>query len=51
MDYGKKMGDNCTKPFTNIFLLGTGGNINKLHKISNNNENKPLTYKKIKKNL
>ncbi|MEC7415062.1 MAG: exopolyphosphatase [Bacteroidota bacterium] len=38
-----------TKPFTNIFLLGTGGNINKLYKISNNNENKPLTYRKLRK--
>ena len=38
-----------TKPFTNIFLLGTGGNINKLHKISNNKENKPLTFRKLRK--
>ena len=38
-----------TKPFTNIFLLGTGGNINKLHKISNNKENKTLTFRKLKK--
>ena len=38
-----------TRPFTNIFLLGTGGNINKLHKISNIKENKPITYNKLRK--
>ena len=39
----------CTKPYKNIFLLGTGGNINKLHKISKNKENQPLTYNELKK--
>ena len=38
-----------TKPYKNIFLLGTGGNINKLHKISKNKENQPLTYNELKK--
>ena len=38
-----------TRPFTNIFLLGTGGNINKLHKISNIKENKPITFNKLRK--
>ena len=27
-----------------IYLLGTGGNINKLHKIANINDNRPLSY-------
>ena len=48
-DKAKKWVTTNTKPFTNIFLLGTGGNINKLHKIANNNENKPLTYRKLRK--
>ena len=39
----------CTKPYKNIFLLGTGGNINKLHKISKNKENQPLSYNELKK--
>ncbi len=39
----------CTEPYKNIFLLGTGGNINKLHKISKNKENQPLTYNELKK--
>ena len=38
-----------TKPYKNIFLLGTGGNINKLHKISKNKENQPLTHNELKK--
>ena len=38
-----------TKLYKNIFLLGTGGNINKLHKISKNKENQPLTYNELKK--
>ena len=45
----KKWVTTNTKSFTNIFLLGTGGNINKLHKISNNKENKPLTHRKLRK--
>ena len=49
MDYGKKVGDIEYKTFHNIYLLGTGGNINKLHKISNIKENKPITYNKLRK--
>ena len=45
----KKWVTTNTRPFTNIFLLGTGGNINKLHKISNIKENKPITYNKLRK--
>ena len=45
----KKWVTTNTRPFTNIFLLGTGGNINKLHKISNIKENKPITYDKLRK--
>ena len=45
----KKWVTTNAKPFTNIFLLGTGGNINKLHKISNNKENKPITHIKLRK--
>ena len=45
----KKWVTTNTRPFTNIFLLGTGGNINKLHKISNIKENRPITYNKLRK--
>ena len=38
-----------TKPFTNIFLLGTGGNINKLHKISNIKRINLLLIEKLRK--
>ena len=27
-----------------IYLLGTGGNINKIHKLTNTKEGKPITY-------
>jgi exopolyphosphatase/guanosine-5'-triphosphate,3'-diphosphate pyrophosphatase len=33
-----------TKLYPKIYLLGTGGNINKLHKLSGTKEGKPITY-------
>lgn len=33
-----------TKPHKKIYLMGTGGNINKIHKISNIKDNRPITY-------
>ena len=33
-----------TKIYSKIYLLGTGGNINKLHKISNVKDNRPITF-------
>jgi len=33
-----------TKPYKKIYLMGTGGNINKIHKISNIKDNRPITY-------
>jgi len=32
------------KKYLKIYLLGTGGNINKLHKLTNTKEGKPITY-------
>ncbi|AMR32985.1 exopolyphosphatase [Mucilaginibacter sp. PAMC 26640] len=37
-----------TKHQKNIFGIGTGGNINKLYKLSNEKDNAPLTYTKLK---
>lgn len=34
----------CTLMHEKIYLLGTGGNINKLHNIANINDNSPLSY-------
>ena len=33
-----------TNIYSKIYLLGTGGNINKLHKIANLKENRPITF-------
>ena len=33
-----------TSEYKKIYLLGTGGNINKLHKMSSNKDNRPITY-------
>ena len=33
-----------TKIYSKVYLLGTGGNINKLHKISNVKDNRPITF-------
>ena len=33
-----------TKHYKKIYLMGTGGNINKIHKISNIKDNRPITY-------
>ena len=33
-----------TAPYPKIYLLGTGGNINKLHKIANVKDHRPITY-------
>ena len=33
-----------TEPFENITLIGSGGNINKLFKLSEKNQDKPLSY-------
>lgn len=33
-----------TKDYQKIYLLGTGGNINKLHKMANIKDNRPITY-------
>ena len=37
-----------TRHHKNIFGIGTGGNINKLYKLSNEKDNIPLTYAKLK---
>lgn len=37
-----------TRHQKNIFGIGTGGNINKLYKLSNEKDNAPLTYLKLK---
>jgi len=37
-----------TKGYSEIFLLGTGGNINKLHKLANIKDNSPITLSAIK---
>ncbi len=38
-----------TQPFTNVYGIGTGGNINKLSRLANNDKaDKPLTYNKLK---
>ena len=34
----------CTLMHEKIYLLGTGGNINKLHNIANINDNSPISY-------
>jgi len=33
-----------TNDYKKIYILGTGGNINKLHKIANIKDNRPITY-------
>jgi len=33
-----------TEPYNEIFLIGSGGNINKLFKLSEKNQDKPLSY-------
>ena len=33
-----------TAPYPKIYLLGTGGNINKLHKMANAKDDRPITY-------
>ena len=33
-----------TAPYPKIYLLGTGGNINKLHKMANVKDHRPITY-------
>lgn len=33
-----------TAPYPKIYLLGTGGNINKLHKMANAKDHRPITY-------
>jgi len=33
-----------TFPYSKIYLLGTGGNINKLHRMANVKDNRPITY-------
>jgi exopolyphosphatase/guanosine-5'-triphosphate,3'-diphosphate pyrophosphatase len=33
-----------TKEYQKIYLLGTGGNINKLHKMANIKDDRPITY-------
>jgi exopolyphosphatase/guanosine-5'-triphosphate,3'-diphosphate pyrophosphatase len=37
-----------TKPFKEIYGVGTGGNINKLFKLSNEKEGEPMSYTKLK---
>ena len=37
-----------TKEYSEIFLLGTGGNINKLHKLANIKDYSPITLSAIK---
>jgi exopolyphosphatase/guanosine-5'-triphosphate,3'-diphosphate pyrophosphatase len=37
-----------TRHHKNIFGIGTGGNINKLYKLSNEKDGAPLTYAKLK---
>ena len=37
-----------TKGYSKIFLLGTGGNINKLHKLANIKDHSPITLSAIK---
>ena len=37
-----------TKEFNKVYLLGTGGNINKLHKMASIKDNRPLTYFTLK---
>lgn len=34
---------NC-EPFDNVILIGSGGNINKIHKLSEKHQDKPLSY-------
>jgi exopolyphosphatase/guanosine-5'-triphosphate,3'-diphosphate pyrophosphatase len=33
-----------TAPYSKVYLLGTGGNINKLHKMTNVKDNRPITF-------
>ena len=33
-----------TRDFAKVYLLGTGGNINKLHKMANIKDNRPITF-------
>jgi len=37
-----------TKGYKNIYGIGTGGNINRLSKLANEKEDKPMTYAKLK---
>ena len=37
-----------TRPFKEIFGVGTGGNINKLFKLSNEKDGEPMSYTKLK---
>ncbi|MFZ4860668.1 exopolyphosphatase [Sphingobacterium sp. Mn56C] len=37
-----------TKGYKNIYGIGTGGNINKLSRLANTNDDKPMTYAKLK---
>jgi exopolyphosphatase/guanosine-5'-triphosphate,3'-diphosphate pyrophosphatase len=37
-----------TKPFKELYGVGTGGNINKLFKLSNEKDGEPLSYTKLK---
>ena len=37
-----------TKPYKNIYGIGTGGNMNKLSRFANEKEDKPISYAKLK---
>ena len=43
-EHAQKWVKEKTKEYNKIYLLGTGGNINKLHKIAGINDNRPITF-------
>jgi exopolyphosphatase/guanosine-5'-triphosphate,3'-diphosphate pyrophosphatase len=43
-EHAKKWVKEKTKEYNKIYLLGTGGNINKLHKIAGIKDNRPITF-------
>ncbi|MBT8331151.1 MAG: exopolyphosphatase [Deltaproteobacteria bacterium] len=50
--YWKKMRQwlkNCTAPFTSMAAIGSGGNINKVFRLANCKNGKPLSYDKMMK--
>jgi exopolyphosphatase/guanosine-5'-triphosphate,3'-diphosphate pyrophosphatase len=43
-EHAQKWVKEKTKEYNKIYLLGTGGNINKLHKIAGIKDNRPITF-------